>query len=83
MCVSGTGAVSISFQQNNESLSSRLSGVNIWNYQVTEDQVYRLSLGCGDEAGNLLQWFDLKSNAELTGYVSKLKDPSCTYRDGE
>ena len=45
--------------------------------------MYRLSLGCGDEAGNLLQWFDLKSNAELTGYVSKLKDPSCTYRDGE
>jgi len=83
MYISGTGDVSISILQNNRSLSSRLSGVNMWNYEVSADQVYRLSLGCGDEAGNLLRWSDLKSSAKRTGHVLKLPGPSCTYHDGE
>lgn len=83
MSIKGTGAVNISFQQNNELLRSRLSGLNMWNYEVPASQVYRFSLGCGDETGNLLQWFDLRSDEGVTDHVSKLERPSCTYRDGK
>ena len=50
---------------------------------LTVDQVYRLSLGCGDETGNLLQWVDLESHTALTEHMSKLKGSSCTYPDGK
>lgn len=82
MRISGNGAVSLSFQQNNESRRSRLSGVNVWDHVLTVDQVYRLSLGCGNETANLLQWIDLKSYAPAE-HVSKLRGLSCTYRDGK
>ena len=84
LCVIGTGTIRISFRQINAgSMFSRLSGVNIWNYELTLSDIYRLSLGCGGVTGNLLQWFDLRSEAESTGQVSELQGPSCTYRDGK
>ena len=84
LCVIGTGTIRISFRQINAgSMFSRLSGVNIWNYELTLSDIYRLSLGCGGVTGNLLQWFDLRREAESTGQVSELQGPSCTYRDGK
>ena len=47
------------------------------------EEVRRLSLGCGVETGNLLQWFDLSIKVDLPEHVKKLKGPSCTYREGE
>ncbi|XP_078369213.1 uncharacterized protein LOC144653157 isoform X3 [Oculina patagonica] len=79
--ITGTGVVTITFQQNNQTFSSKLTGVNMWNYDIGMEQVYRLSLGCGEENGNLLQWFHLKNKADLTEHVRKIKSPSCTYRD--
>ena len=55
----------------------------MWDYDVGMEQVYRLSLGCGQETGNLLRWFDLRNKADITEGVQQLKDPSCTYRDRE
>lgn len=55
----------------------------MWNYDVGMEEVYRLSLGCGEETGNLLRWFDLRNKADLTEHAKKLKGSSCTYRDGE
>lgn len=55
----------------------------MWSYDIGMDEVYRLSLGCGEETGNLLQWFDLKNKAALTEHLTKLTGPSCTYHDGK
>lgn len=55
----------------------------MWNYDIGMEEVYRLSLGCGEESGNLLQWFHLTNKVDLTEYKTKVKVPSCTYRDGK
>lgn len=81
--ISGAGVVTIIFQQNNQTFSSRLTGVNMWNHDMGMEEVRRLSLGCGVETGNLLNWFDLSNKVDPPVYVKKLKGPSCTYREGE
>jgi hypothetical protein len=55
----------------------------MWNHDIGMEEVRRLSLGCGVETGNLLQWFDLSNKVDLPVHVKKLKGPSCTYREGE
>lgn len=55
----------------------------MWNYDIGREEVYRFSLGCGEESGNILQWFHLKNEADLTKHGTKVKSPSCTYRDGK
>jgi len=47
------------------------------------EEIRRLSLGCGVETGNLLNWFDLNNKVDLAVHLKKLKGPSCTYREGE
>jgi len=79
--ISGAGVVTIIFQQNNQTFSSRLTGVNMWNHDMGMEEVRRLSLGCGVETGNLLNWFDLSDKVDPPVYVKKLKGPSCTYRE--
>ena len=75
--------VTIIFQQLNQTLSSRLTGVNMWNHDIGMEEIRRVSLGCGVETGNLLSWFDLTNTVDLPVHVRKLKGPSCTYREGE
>ena len=55
----------------------------MWNHDIGMEEVRRLSLGCGVETGNLLQWFDLSNKVDLPVHVKKLRGPSCTYREGE
>lgn len=83
LVISGTGIVTIIFQQNNQTFSSRLTGVNMWDYDMGMEEIRRFSLGCGVETGNLLKWFDLSNKVDLQVHVKKLKGPSCTYREGE
>ncbi|XP_068718037.1 uncharacterized protein [Montipora capricornis] len=78
--ISETGVFDISFKQNNDLQRSRLCGVNIWDFVQTANQVYRLSLGCGEDTGNILQWSDLRSKANPNSFMSTLKTPPFKHR---
>ena len=55
----------------------------MWNHNMGTEKIRRLSLGCGVESGNLLNWFDLRNKVDLPVHEKKLIAPSCTYREGE
>ena len=57
-----------------------LSGFNIWKNVMTREELSRMSLGCGDEMGDLLGWQDLKS--VISRVVAIIKAASCKYGKG-
>lgn len=81
--ITGSGVAIIEFQQDNQTFLSRLTGVNMWDHDIGMEEVYRLSLGCGHETGNILRWLDLKDKVDMTEDEKKLKEPACSYRDGK
>lgn len=38
----------------------------MWDHNLGVEEVYRLSLGCGQESGNILRWFDLRNKVDMT-----------------
>lgn len=54
----------------------------MWDHNLGVEEVYRLSLGCGQESGNILRWFDLRNKVNMTEDEKEIKEPACSYRDG-
>ena len=68
--------------QNDGSLIiGKLSSLNIWNSVLTQPEIRRFSIGCGNEAGNLLRWremFNLASNVS-----ARIQSTTCRHSHGK
>ena len=53
-----------------------LSHFNMWNSEMSDDRINRMSLGCGAEVGNLIPWPEVK--AWKTKPVVLEEPSSCT-----
>ena len=58
----------------------KLSGFNLWSYQITAEEVLRMSQGCGSEAGDVKAWGTV--NKGLTKEVAVKWLRSCRDREG-
>ena len=57
-----------------ESFVGEMTGVNIWDHVITDQEIARMSRSCLTGVGNVFQWRDFK--AHLKGSVQIIK-PSC------
>jgi hypothetical protein len=46
-----------------------ISGVNIWDKILTDDEISKMAQSCGVNAGNLKDWFDIKHELTLSKYT--------------
>ena len=60
------------------SYAGYLSHFNMWNIEISDDKIKRMSLGCGAEVGNLIPWPEVKWWA--TNQVKIERPSSCTSR---
>ena len=56
------------------SFIGEMTGVNIWDHVITDQEITRMSRSCLTGVGNVYQWRDFK--AHLKGSVQIIK-PSC------
>lgn len=55
------------FGQDN--FPGKISGVNIWDRLLTDTEIFKMAKSCGDVAGNLKDWYDIKSELTLSKYT--------------
>ena len=55
----------------NQSFIGEMTGVNIWDHVIKDDEIKRMSKSCLAGVGNLFQWSDFK--AHLKGAVQIIK----------
>ena len=60
--------------QASQSFIGEMTGVNIWDHVITDQEIMRMSKSCLTGVGNVFQWRDFK--AHLKGSVQIIK-PSC------
>ena len=60
--------------QTSDSFIGEMTGVNIWDHVITDQEITRMSKSCLTGVGNVFQWSDFK--AHLEGSVQIIK-PSC------
>ena len=60
--------------QTSDSFIGEMTGVNIWDHVITDQEITRMSRSCLTGVGNVYQWRDFK--AHLKGSVQIIK-PSC------
>ena len=58
----------------NQSFMGEMTGVNIWDHAIKDQEIMRMSKSCLTGEGNVFQWRDFK--AHVKGSV-KIIDPSC------
>ena len=76
--------MTIGFKDANENASivlGKLSGFNLWSYQIKAEEILRMSHGCGGEAGNVKAWETV--NKELKKEVAVKWSRSCGDRKGK
>ncbi len=57
----------------NQSFIGEMTGVNIWDHVVKDQEIMRMSKSCLTGVGNVFQWRDFK--AHLKGSVQIIKPP--------
>ena len=50
--------------QAHQSFIGELTGVNIWNHVINEQQINHMSKSCLRGVGNVFQWSDFKSHVK-------------------
>ena len=60
--------------QDHQSFVGEMTGVNIWDHVIDDEEIKRMSKSCLAGAGNVFQWSDFKPH--LKGSVEIIK-PSC------
>ena len=76
--ISKPGVVTIGFRNKSGNASAvlgRLSGFNIWSLLVTENEILRMSYGCGEVIGNAMDWGKVTNG--LIGEVEVRSLPTC------
>ena len=58
----------------NQCFIGELTGVNIWNHVINEQEINHMTKSCLRGVGNVFQWSDFKSH--VNGLVRSIK-PSC------
>ena len=58
----------------NQSFIGEMTGVNIWNHVIKDQEIKRMSQSCLIGVGNVFKWRDFK--AHVKGSV-KIVKPSC------
>ena len=58
----------------NQNFIGELTGVNIWDHVIMEQEIVRMSKSCLSGVGNVFQWSNFKPH--LKGSVQMVK-PSC------
>lgn len=59
----------------------RVSGVNIWNNAIEEDEIHRMSLGCKRRDGDLQSWGTMLDGLQGSAYAH-YDTSSCRDRAG-
>ena len=59
----------------------KLSGFNVWSYALKEEEILRMSHGCGDEAGDMKAWQTVKEGLQKEVEVEWFR--TCNDRKGE
>ena len=54
-----------------------LSHFNMWNSELSDEQINRMSLGCGAEIGNLIPWPEMKAWKPQWTLVNLVERSSC------
>lgn len=62
------------FEQD-QSFLGQIYGVNMWNRDLTDDEIYRLSKNCSHGVGHFMSWSDFSSG--LNGNVSLTSPITC------
>ena len=60
--------------QASQSFIGEMTGINIWDHVITDQEIMRISKFCLTWVGNVFQWRDFKAN--LKGSMQIIK-PSC------
>ena len=47
-----------------QSFNGKMFGVNMWDYEMSEDEIAQLSSSCFDPEGNYLKWGDFKGGEQ-------------------
>lgn len=66
--------------QNISAVLGKLSGFNLWSYQIKAEEILRMSQGCGNEAGDVKTWETVGKG--LTKEVEVKRPRSCRDRKG-
>ena len=67
--------------QNISTVLGKLSGFNLWSYQIKAEEILRMSQGCGNEAGDVKAWETVSKG--LTKEVEVKRHRSCRDRKGK
>ena len=81
--IPGGGAMVLGQEQDSEgggfqsyqSFIGELSGVNVWDYVISSDEISQMSNVCTAEEGNVITWFDFRSG--IRGNVQIIEPSSC------
>ena len=57
--------------ETSQSFIGEMTGVNIWDHVITDQEIMRMSKSCLTGVGNVFQWRDFK--AHLKGSVQIIK----------
>lgn len=67
--------------QYSKGFVGRISGMNLWDFIVTQQQMLRVSQKCGVGIGNVLQWSDFED--KFHGDVILENPSSCQVSDAD
>ena len=76
--------MTIGFRARNKSTSAilcKLSGLNVWSYAISAEEILRMSHGCGDEAGDVKAWETVRRGLQKEVPVKWLR--TCNDRKGK
>ena len=66
-------------QKDRSLIIGKLSSLNIWNSELTQPEIRRLSIGCGYEVGNLLRWHELFNSS----VSARIQSATCRHGHGK
>ena len=82
--IQGGGALVLGQEQDSleggfddkQSFVGNLSGLNVWDHEISANNIYRMSKACTAEEGNVISWFDLEKS-DVKGNGTIIKQSSC------
>jgi hypothetical protein len=75
--------VGFKLSEQSEAVAGILGNLNIWNYQISSNEVKSMSYGCDRKEGNLLSWTSILNSDKTRMNKTNIRTPAtCKYMKG-
>ena len=74
--------VAFNVSSNDKEYLGSVSGFNVWDYTLLDEEISNLAFGCGEEDGNIFAWSHLDFNGEIIIGSVGVQNATCKDRGG-